>query len=98
MTVHAFALACFTILSQETRIVILMNQIVKVVIRPEDDVTAATAVPPLGPPFGDKRLAVKSHSPFSAMARSRIDFYLVDEHTLKKKKARSKDLAAPKLN
>src|SRR5580698_2119319 len=82
MPVHALAHAVLAFLRDEARNVILLQEIVQVMIGLQDDAAAATAIAAARSALGHKRLAMKSHAAFAAMARLRVNFYFVNEHAI----------------
>ena len=61
-------------------IIKLVDQIIQVVVRLEDDIAAPAAIAARGAALGTKRLAQKRHAAFAAVARPPINFYLVNKH------------------
>jgi predicted neutral ceramidase superfamily lipid hydrolase len=82
MSVHAFAHAEFAILREQSRLVILRDEIVEVVVRLQNHVTALPAVASVRTSFGTILLAPESHAALAAAASARVDFDFVNEHLL----------------
>ena len=70
----------FAIFGNEPLLIVLRDEIVEVVVRFEDDVSAATAVAAAGSAFGDKGLAMERDTAFAAVTGAGVDFYFIDEH------------------
>jgi hypothetical protein len=67
----------------------LSDEIVEVVIRLENHVAAATAVPAARAALGYERFAMKRDRAFAAMPRAGENLDLVNKHSVPTKKARS---------
>ena len=80
MPVHPLAEACLTILCDQTRLVILPNEIVQVVVCFEDDIAAASAVAAARSAFRTILLALKSDAALAAVSRPCKDLDFVNEH------------------
>src|SRR5436305_14891898 len=80
VTVHPFSQTIRTILGDQARLVILRNEIVGIVIGFENDIATAPAIAATGAAFGPVFFPLKGNAAFAAVARSRVNFYLVNEH------------------
>src|SRR5262245_28901759 len=94
MTVHALAQAALPFLSNQTRLIILRDEVIQVVVGLQNHIASATAIATAGSSLGTILLSLERHAAFAAMARPRIDLDLVDEHPNKKGEAR----ASPKFH
>ena len=80
MSVHSFAETELAILRNESRLIVLRDQIVQVMVRFENDFASATAVTAIWSAFGTILLAAECDTTFSAVPTARINFYFVNEH------------------
>jgi hypothetical protein len=80
MAVHAFAHARLAGLGNQSRLIILVDEIIEVVIRLKDHVPATSAVTPARTAFGTIRFAVEGHTSLAPMPGMGKNLNLVDEH------------------
>jgi len=64
-------------------LIVLRDEIIEIVIRFQNHVTAAAAIAAARPALGNIFLALKGHTTFAAMAGPRVNFDFVDEHVPK---------------
>ena len=98
MAVHALSHPGFARFGDQTRIIILGDKVVEIMVGLKDDIAATTAIAAAGPAFRAKRFPQERHAAFPTMARAREDFNLIDEHRNRKsyppnKKGEASDLA-----
>jgi len=80
MAIHAFPHAELTVLGKQSRLIILRDEIIEVVVRLQNHVAPAPAITAVRPALGTILLAPESHAAFAAVARTRVDFDFVYEH------------------
>ena len=80
VTVHSLAEPELAILRNESRLIVLRDQIVQVMVRFENDFASATAVTAIWSAFGTILLAAECDTTFSAVPTARVNFYFVNEH------------------
>jgi hypothetical protein len=80
VTVHTLAETWFTALSEQTRLEVLGDEVVEIVIGLEDDIAAAPAIAAARAALGAIRFTQKRHAPFAAMAGAGEDLDFVNEH------------------
>jgi hypothetical protein len=78
--VHAFAQPRFALFGEETRLVILSDQIIEVVVGLQKDAPSATAIATARTAFGPKGLASEGDAAFPAVTGPSENFDLVNEH------------------
>jgi hypothetical protein len=96
VTVHAFAFAVVTTLSDEARLIELINQVVKIVIRLEDHVPAVSSITAIRSSLGPESFSTKRDAAAAAVTGAGKDLDLIDEHAAGSKKARR--MASPAEN
>ena len=79
-TIHAFAQAHGAVLCNQARLIILRDEIVKVVVGFQDHLAAAAAVAAAGSSLGTILLALERHATLAAMAGARVNLDLVNKH------------------
>src|SRR4051812_48307087 len=79
-TIHAFAHAVLAILSDETRLIVLADQVIQIVVSLQDHVTTAAAVAAARTALGPIFLALERNAAFAAVSRAGVDFYFIDKH------------------
>src|SRR6185369_9396849 len=67
-------------LGNQSGLIILVDQIVQIVARLENDIAAAAAIAAARAALWPVCFAMKGHSAFASVSRSRVNFDLVDEH------------------
>ena len=80
VTIHAFAHPGFAGLGNQSRAEILRDEIVEIVIRPQNDVATAPAIAATGTAFRHVGLAVERDAAASAVPGTRKDFDFINEH------------------
>jgi hypothetical protein len=85
MAVHAFAQPALAILGDQTRLIILSDQIIKIVIGFEDYIAAASPIAAAWPPLGPILLTLERDRSFAAVPRAGLHFDLIDKHDPTKK-------------
>ena len=80
MAVHPFAQAVLAVLREESRLVILRDEIVQVVVGLQNDVAPAPAIAAGGPAFGAERFTEESDTALATVTGARKNFDFVDEH------------------
>jgi len=83
MTIHALAEAALAFGGNQSRLVVLSDEIVEVMVGLKDHIPTASAVAAARPALGDILLALKGDTAFAAVACSRINFDFVDKHGAK---------------
>src|SRR5207244_5160678 len=79
MAVHAFAQTGLAVLGDEPRLVILRDEIVQVMIRFQDHVTATSAIAATGSAFWTILLALEGDAAFAAVSSPGVDPDFVNE-------------------
>ena len=77
MAIHALAQAALAVRGEETRHVILLDEVVQVVVGLQNDAAAATAVAAAGAALGHERFAMERDAAFAAVAGFRVNFDFV---------------------
>ena len=80
MTVHPLAQPRLPVGGDQPRIKKLRHQVVQVVIRLQDDIAAATAVPAAGAAFGAGSFPEKGDAAFAPVPGPRVNCYFINEH------------------
>jgi hypothetical protein len=68
------------ILGEQTRLIVLIDEIIEIVIRLKDYTAAQTAVATVRSAFGTELLSTKSHAALSAVPGTSEHFDFVNEH------------------
>ena len=80
MAVHPFAQAVLAFLREESRLVILRDEIVQIVVGLQNDVAPAPAIAAGGAAFGPGRFTEESDTALPTVTGTRKNFDFVDEH------------------
>ena len=80
---HFFPAPVSAVFRLNNRLVEKMSKVVRVLISPQDNIAAASAVTPIRSPFGNEFFAPETDTPPSALSGLRKNFDAIDKHDVR---------------